>query len=422
MGLPMIPSPTKPTFSGILVTSGRGTHGPPYPPLQRVVLQREAVSFPLQAQAVQNSVFGQAEEAVGGGGVIAVDRELYLAPVHPLRALRELDVRDRRAVPDQQDGGNISGPDAVPPPSRVRLARLVVGPGPGRQVDVARRLILQERGDEEVRAEEVLVLDEPGGPVLGVLEEERAQHGVAVARGQLRLRVDVGHEPVAQLHDAPEVVGEPFAVLPRLGGGSPVAAGVGAEHAEAEPAAVEVRGARVGEPPDKVAPEGEPAQPEREAAAQGPGHRAVGVLRVAAPVERVALAAGPGAAGVDGAVAGNFSGDLRDRLVVAQRVEVVLQEAATPRVVYPRQGSRLAEVRREDTDPHLQEVRQLPLVPRHGLRVAEVEDDVSLLDGLLVQLVVRVEVRKLPQAYAETVVFEVGDNRRWVPEARIGEL
>src|SRR3712207_6536355 len=148
MGLPMIPSPTKPTLSGILVTSGRGTHGPPYPSLQRVVLQREAVSsFALQAQAVQLPVFGQAEQALGGG-VIAVDRELYLAPVHPLRALRELDVRDRRAVPDQQDGGDLSGPDAVPPPSRVRLARLVVGPRSRRQVDVARRLLLQERGDE----------------------------------------------------------------------------------------------------------------------------------------------------------------------------------------------------------------------------------------------------------------------------------
>src|SRR3712207_1220806 len=147
MGLPMIPSPTKPTLSGILLTSGCRTHGPPYPPLQRVVLQREAVTFPLQAQAVQLPVFGQAEQALGGG-VIAVDRELYLAPVHPLRALRELDVRDRRAVPDQQDGGNISGPDAVPPPSRVRLARLVVGPRSRRQVDVARRLLLQERGDE----------------------------------------------------------------------------------------------------------------------------------------------------------------------------------------------------------------------------------------------------------------------------------
>src|ERR671916_2607231 len=141
MGLPMIPRPIKPTLSGILVTSR--THGPLHPSLQGVVLQREAGSFPLEAQAVQLSVFGQAEEAFGGGGVHAVDRELYLAPVHPLRALRELDVRDRRAVPDQQDGGDLPGPDAVPPLSRVRLARLVVGPGPGRQVDVARRLLFE---------------------------------------------------------------------------------------------------------------------------------------------------------------------------------------------------------------------------------------------------------------------------------------
>ena len=55
-----------------------------------------------------------------------------------------------------------------------------------------------------------------------------------------------------------------------------------------------------------MAPERETAQAQREAAAQGPGHPAVGDLRVAAPVHRVALAAGPGAAGVDGAAAGDL--------------------------------------------------------------------------------------------------------------------
>src|SRR5215204_2761681 len=164
-------------------------------------------------------------------------------------------------------------------------------------------------------------------------------------------------------------------------------------------------------------------------------HGSVGDLRVAAPVERVALAAGPGAAGVDGAVAGYLSGNVGDRLVVAQGVEVVFEEAAPPRVVYPGEGSSLAEVRGEDADAHLQQLRQLLLVPAHSVRVAEVydrvvngwfavgaQDDVALLDGLGVQLVVRVEVGELPQAYAEAVVFQVGDHAPRVGEAGGGEL
>ena len=54
--------------------------------------------------------------------------------------------------------------------------------------------------------------------MLGVLEEQCAQHRVALPGGEPGLGVDVGHEPVPELHDAPEVVGEPLAVLPRLGG------------------------------------------------------------------------------------------------------------------------------------------------------------------------------------------------------------
>src|SRR3712207_9025332 len=61
---------------------------------------------------------------------------------------------------------------------------------------------------EEVRAEEVLVLDGPRGPVLRVLEEQGAHHRVAVAGGEPGLRVDVGHEPVAELDRSEEHTSE----------------------------------------------------------------------------------------------------------------------------------------------------------------------------------------------------------------------
>ena len=84
-------------------------------------------------------------------------------------------MRYRRAAPDERDGGDLPGPDAVPPLARVGFVGLVVGPEPRRQVDVPERSVFHERGDEEIRAEEVLVLDGPRGWVSGVLEGQGAQ-------------------------------------------------------------------------------------------------------------------------------------------------------------------------------------------------------------------------------------------------------
>jgi hypothetical protein len=63
---PMIPSPTKPTLSGI---TPPGAHGPLYPALQGIFAQREAASFALQTQGVQRAVCGEAEQTFGGRGV-----------------------------------------------------------------------------------------------------------------------------------------------------------------------------------------------------------------------------------------------------------------------------------------------------------------------------------------------------------------
>src|SRR5215212_8037319 len=184
-----------------------------------------------------------------------------------------------------------------------------------------------------------------------------------------------------------------------------------------------------------MTPEGESAQPERETSPQGAGHRTVGNLSVPAPVDRVTLAAGPGAPGVDGAVAGDLCGNVGDRLVVAQGVEIVLEEAARLFVVDARQRSRLAEVRGVDGDPHPKQLRQLLLVPLYGLGVAQVyyrvidrrfavgaQDSVAFLGRFFVQFVFGVEVRQLPEAHAEAALLEVGEHLLWVFEAGRGEL
>src|SRR5215203_6390438 len=150
-------------------------------------------------------------------------------------------------------------------------------------------------------------------------------------------------------------------------------------------------------------------------------------------MKRVALAAGPGAPRVDEAVAGYLSGNVGYGLVVAQGVEVVLEEAARLLVVDPAQGSRLAEVRGVDGDPHPKQPRQLLLVPLYGLVVAHVcyrvidrrfavgaKDGVAFLGGFFVQFVIGVEVRQLPEAHAEATLLEVGEHRLWIFEARRG--
>src|SRR5215211_4445614 len=179
MGLPMIPKPMKPTLSDIPSPAGDDrVYVPLHFTFEGVSLQHKIVPFALQAQAVERPVLGEAEQGFGGG-YRAVDRQLYLPPVHPIRALREPDVRYRRAVPDEHDDGDLPGADAMPPGAFVDLAGLVVGPEPRRQVDLTLRRVLHERGDQDVRAEQVLVLDKPGGRVLRVFEEQGAQHRVA---------------------------------------------------------------------------------------------------------------------------------------------------------------------------------------------------------------------------------------------------
>src|SRR5215218_9883442 len=99
-----------------------------------------------------------------------------------------------------------------------------------------------------------------------MLEKEGPEHRVASLRRELRLSVDVRHQSIPYLHDSAEFCHEHFAVLPRLRRGGAVATAVGGEYAEGQPPQVEGRGRALGEPPDEVAPEGEPTQSQRQTA------------------------------------------------------------------------------------------------------------------------------------------------------------
>src|SRR5215210_3733419 len=112
----------------------------------------------------------------------------------------------------------------MPSSAFVGTAILVVGPKPWRQINVAARNVFHQRGDQNVGTEKVLVLDQPGGRVLGVLEEQGTQHWVAFLGAQLGLGIDVGHQLIFELYYPPELICKLLAVLPGLFGGCAVAA------------------------------------------------------------------------------------------------------------------------------------------------------------------------------------------------------
>src|SRR5215203_684177 len=253
-----VPRPPTDTIS---VTRGSwgGANPPVHPPAERIFPKVEAVAPAQEAQDVQPTVFRVAEAALGlvSG---AEDPEFDLVPLDTFSTLRDPGVRDRRALPDEHHDRDLARMHVVPAGTLVCIATLIVAPETWWKVDVATPGLFHQRCDEDIRTEKVLVLHQPGGSVLRILEEKGTQHGMPLPAGVRGLGVDVGHEPVPELDRSPEVVDELLTVLPRLGGGRAVAPAVRGEHAERQPAPVEVLRGRVGETPYKVAPEREPPQ------------------------------------------------------------------------------------------------------------------------------------------------------------------
>jgi len=71
---------------------------------------------------------------------------------------------------------------------------LIIKPRARGQIDVAAGFVfVQQRGDEEARTKEILVVHQPGAGIIGIFDEQRAHHGQAVLGGILRLGINVGH-------------------------------------------------------------------------------------------------------------------------------------------------------------------------------------------------------------------------------------
>ncbi len=146
------------------------------------------------------------------------------------------------------------------------------------------------------------------------------------------------------------------------------------KEAESDPALVDVGRGRALEAADVVAPEAEPAKPERQPAPQRLGHRLVARARVAAPVHGESLRAHRGRAREERGLplAQLLVQHLEDATVVEERVVVVHLHGVRAVRVDDVGRDTLAEVGLEAVDAHVDQGAQLVAEPAVGVRIREV--------------------------------------------------
>ena len=155
-----------------------------------------------------------------------------------------------------------------------------------------------------------------------------------------------------------------------------MAAHVRGENAHKGPAVVQFLGALADKPAHVVAPVREAAGSKGQPAPQGAKHAHVVVLAVPAPVERIPLTAGPSGTAPDHRLSSGLLGGFKNRLVIAQGIQIVLGEPRLSGSVYTLQGRRLAKVRLDGGNPQLEQAAQLFLIPLHGLGIGEIQHGV----------------------------------------------
>src|SRR5690606_11640178 len=134
-------------------------HPPPHLPAQRILHQLVRAT-PLDESHLVHLAPRQRDEA-RCLRLLPEDAQLELGPVHLRRALGQGDMRDDRPAPHEQDDRHVTGRDLVPARARVGLAALVVDPFAGREVDAPRAGVVEQRRNQQVRAQQVFVLDQP---------------------------------------------------------------------------------------------------------------------------------------------------------------------------------------------------------------------------------------------------------------------
>ena len=193
------------------------------------------------------------------------------------------------------------------------------------------------------------------------------------------------------------------------------------QEAEGQPTTVDILGRGRHEATHIMAPEGETTQSKAQSTTQVTQQTRIRRSRITTPVEGIPLRASPSRTRPDDAVTRILAlYSLPKRLVVAQRIEVVLIESALAAMIETIVRCCLAEVALDGRDTLFQQACNLRLIPTDGLRIREVEHGVlvwhtasgirhvqTFLDDLWEETVLRRKVRQLPQTGVETVLCQL---------------
>ena len=127
----------------------------------------------------------------------------------------------------------------IPTTTLYALAREEVDPQAFGQIDVATIIAVHDWGNEELRAEVILVVDMPHLTVVRMMEQQGTNQRITTLACLLRLLYDIRKEGIAQLppalHD-----GCDMGIMPRLALASAVIAHVAGEDTKLSPANIHI--------------------------------------------------------------------------------------------------------------------------------------------------------------------------------------
>ena len=208
-----------------------------------------------------------------------------------------------------------------------------------------------------------------------------------------------------------------------------------AQETEWQPAAINIFGRSGNETAHVMAPEREAAESKGKTAPKVTKHTNVGSGSITSPMEGIALRACPrGTCPNDGfrAILGNA---FEESLVIAQRIEIVLIEAALATGIDTIEGSCLTKVALDDIHTLADQTAYLGLIPINGLRITQVKDGIlirhtaigvlymhAFLHNFLEITVLRREIRQLPKTGMKAHLVHLFQHPHRILETVLGEL
>ena len=222
-----------------------------------------------------------------------------------------------------------------------------------RQITHAAVATLKKRGNKDLRAEHILILNEPSTWVFREFNKQGTHHRKSALGAILRLCINIRHKTVFHLSTLAERLCEALAYQPRLCWRSTMRASVTAKESKRQPTTIDVLWRSGNEAAHIVTPECKTAKTEGYTTTKVAKHTGICGGCITTPMQRIALGTRPCGARPDDTILGVgravtlisiFLNGLPESLVIANRIEVVFIEACLTAIINAVIRSSLAEV------------------------------------------------------------------------------